>query len=209
MRRRSFQTLVVMPVDLLLSAVSVTEGRRPLPCGTDFNAQSVAGMQIMPINNRCHWIGKLTEVKPFPIPAPTKVPRLKQPCSIGSRGRWERRSTSAPSTLIAISAEPIPAPNRHSPAETVSAEEKKAPSATSNIPAITKLVPAAMTGLVPLNQWIARIALTPFLPWMRQVCRELLAFEWPKMPSRRQVRKRRWIGRGCGVLVKDWAKEPS
>lgn len=93
-------------------------------------------------------MGKFTEVSPLPTPAPTSVPKLKQPCSIGRRGRCDMRSTSAPSTLMAISAEPIPAPNKHNPDETEIADEKNAPRATSKIPAITKPVPAAITGLV-------------------------------------------------------------
>src|SRR6478735_4647517 len=54
----------------------------------------------------------------MPTTAPTTVPRLKHPCKVGRKDRSVTRSTSAPSTFIATSPPPIPAPKRKRPAAT-------------------------------------------------------------------------------------------
>ncbi|BBJ45700.1 hypothetical protein SSPO_084180 [Streptomyces antimycoticus] len=77
------------------------------------------------------------------------MPRLKQPCSVGSTTEFARRSTSTPSILMATSAEPIPAPKAKSPAVTSGAEASSAPPPMTAVLATTSRLPIPMTGRVP------------------------------------------------------------
>ncbi|CAM5385103.1 hypothetical protein SALBM311S_04819 [Streptomyces alboniger] len=121
----------------------------PIPAGTARRAWTRIPVATRATTVRCQGTGTAAAVAAIPADPPITVPRLKQPCSVGSTAVPVMRSTSAPSTLTATSPPPMPAPNRHSPAVTRGADGTALPTPMTTVPAMIRTVPSAITGRVP------------------------------------------------------------
>ncbi len=77
--------------------------RVPIPVGTARRAWTRIPVASTATTARCQDTGNATAVAAMPAEPPTTVPRLKQPCRVGSTAVPVMRSTSAPSTLTATS----------------------------------------------------------------------------------------------------------